>query len=469
MEDVLAHGIISHLLPFQVYLIPPLPFWEWLPVGLFVSLFFDLEFKPLQLVLQSLIPRMGLPGICFQEFISLACSDIFTPNQQTSAKIRAHGKNSKNLAEQPQKWLFQKKNRKKKNKNGFLRFGAPIKCQKPKTDFWASVHLKKTQKHKKAWICVFALQKCPKTPENWIFPCTCPDTPTQEKVFALSRLKKHQKQPKTGIFTFLHQPSNKKNKNLTLSLQTSRNTKTWILMLSPRLQPHKTRNKKNYKSLAEQLQTWLRKKPERQTKNGFLPFLCPENARNAFSVRNSKRNWILWFCPANMPRNTQKPGIFLAFAKTHPKHFWHFHDQKKKHQKHPNSKLITFLHPKAAEQQKEKEINVVASKIQKHQDMDTHVFAAFAATKKHQTHQEVDCGVFAQMEHHAHPKSRFVCVLRSLCTRNTPKLFLFCFFSLKVTEHAKTVSVIARPWLENFLMSDLQGPSADGSRHAAQV
>ena len=35
-----------------------------------LSLFlFDLEFKPLQLVLQSLIPRMGLSGLFFQEFI----------------------------------------------------------------------------------------------------------------------------------------------------------------------------------------------------------------------------------------------------------------------------------------------------------------------------------------------------------------------------------------------------------------
>ena len=59
--------------------------------------------------------------------------------------------------------------------------------------------------------------------------------------------------------------------------------------------------------------------------------------------------------------------------------------------------------------------------------------------------------------------------LFTLCTRNTPKMFLFCACAPKVTEHANTVSVFARPQLENFLMSDLQGPSADGSRHAGQV
>ena len=75
------------------------------------------------------------------------------------------------------KLAFSKKIRKTK-KNGFLRFGAPIKMPETKNRiFGLPSTQKKTQKHKKTWICVFALQKCPKTPENWIFPCICPDTP----------------------------------------------------------------------------------------------------------------------------------------------------------------------------------------------------------------------------------------------------------------------------------------------------
>ena len=154
----------------------------------------------------------------------------------------------------------------------------------------------------------------------------------------------------------------------------------------------------------------VKKKPERQTKNGFLPFLCPKNARSAFGVRNSRRNWILWFCPANMPRNTQKPGFFLAFAKIHPKHFWHFHDQKKKHQKHPNSKLITFLHPKAAEQQKEKEINVVASK--KAPETPRHGYSCLRCICGHKKAPDTPRGRFSRFRPNGAPRApqKWICL-----------------------------------------------------------
>ena len=215
----------------------------------------------------------------------------------------------------------------------------------------------------------------------------------------------------------------------------------------------------------------VKKNQKDKRKTEFCLFCAPKTPEALLVSETRKETGFCGFArPANMPRTTQKPGICLAFAKTHPKHFWHFTIKRKSTRSVPIVSLSRSCTPRQPSYKKKKEINVVASKkAPEHQDMDTHVFAAFAATKKHQTHHEVDFRVSPKRKHHAHPKSGFVYVLRSLCTRNTPKMFLFCVFAPKVTEHANTVSVFARLRLENFLMSDVQGPSADGSRHAAQV
>ena len=236
-----------------------------------------------------------------------------------------NGKNSKNLAEQPQKWLFQKKKTERQKKNGFLRFGAPIKCQNAKNRiFGLPSTQKKTQKHKKTWICVFALQKCPKTPENWIFPCICPDTP-KKRFLHFHDKKNTRSNPKMEFSRSCTSRATKRKKNLTLSLQTSRNTKTWILMLSPRLQPHKTPNRKNYKSLVEQLQTWLRKNQKDKRKTDFCLFCAPKTPETLLVSETRKETGFCGFAlqtcqetPKNLeffllsPRHT--PNIFGTFT-----------------------------------------------------------------------------------------------------------------------------------------------------------
>ena len=146
-------------------------------------------------------------------------------------------------------------------------------------------------------------------------------------------------------------------------------------------------------------------------KNGFLPFLCPKNARNTFGVRNSTRNWILWFCPANMPRTTQKPGIFLAFAKTHPKHFWHFHDQKST-RSIPIVNLSRSCTPRQPSNRKKKEINVVASK--KAPETPRHGYSCLRRICGHKKAPDT-------------PRGRFSCFRPNGSTTRTPKVDLFTF------------------------------------------
>ena len=60
--------------------------------------------------------------------------------------------------------------------------------------------------------------------------------------------------------------------------------------------------------------------------------------------------------------------------------------------------------------------------------MDTHVFAAFAATEKLQTHQEVDFRVFAQMEAPRAPQ-KWICLRFALTVhqKHPQNVFVLCF------------------------------------------
>ena len=184
---------------------------------------------------------------------------------------------------------------KKRQKKRIFAFRCPNKTpETPKTGFLGFRPLKKKPRSTKKLVLCFCPAEVPRNTRKLDFFLHLPRH-NPRKDFCTFTIKKAPEATQMEFSRSCSSRATKRKKNLTLSLQSSRNTKTWILMLSPRLQPHKTPNRKNYKSLVEQLQTWLRKTRKTNEKR-FLPFLCPKNAINAFGVRNSKLDSVVLPC-----------------------------------------------------------------------------------------------------------------------------------------------------------------------------
>ena len=122
------------------------------------------------------------------------------------------------------------KKKPKDKKKRLLRFGTPIKCQKrQKPDFWASIHYKKPRSAKKTGSVILPCRSAQKHPKTGFFLAFAHNP---RKDFFHFHDKKNQKQPKNGIFTFLHQPSNKKKKELNIvasNLQKHQNLDSYVI------------------------------------------------------------------------------------------------------------------------------------------------------------------------------------------------------------------------------------------------